>query len=179
MSIFLFGQGEDLELVGKVKKEVIPFKFIKNQLIIPVELNGYTLNFLVDSGLSETLLFSKFSETINIKSLRKVNLIGLGSQEEGTTGYYTSHNRIRFGKNYSSSNFNLILIPDEDFDLFNRFGIEIHGIVGYDFFKNYPVQIDYITKKIIIYRQLPRVNKYQYKELMFNRFNKPFFNLRY
>jgi hypothetical protein len=43
------------------------------------------------------------------------------------------------------------IITDQDFNISSHVGIPVNGIIGYHFFKDHPVLIDYSSKKIIIY----------------------------
>ena len=56
-AIPLFAQ-EGFHFVDGKEKVSIPFKFINNLLFIPIKVNGIELNFLLDSGVEETILFS-------------------------------------------------------------------------------------------------------------------------
>ncbi|MDG4652641.1 hypothetical protein [Chryseobacterium arthrosphaerae] len=56
LSIFINAQNA-FELIN-TKKAVIPFKFINNLIFIPININGAELTFLLDTGVSETILFS-------------------------------------------------------------------------------------------------------------------------
>ena len=53
----LSAQGDFL-IENNKKKVVIPFKLINNLVFIPIKVNGVELNFLLDSGVDETILFS-------------------------------------------------------------------------------------------------------------------------
>lgn len=53
----LFGQ-DAFEFADGNKKVSIPFKLINNLIFIPIKVNGIELNFLLDSGVEETILFS-------------------------------------------------------------------------------------------------------------------------
>jgi len=44
------------------------------------------------------------------------------------------------------------IITDQDFNISSHVGIPVNGIIGYHFFKNHPVIIDYISKKLTIYK---------------------------
>ena len=170
-------QKKELSLAENVNKETISFQFIKNLVIVPITFNGHQMNFIVDSGLKETILFSQYDETINKNNLRQVNLKGLGKDNIDTKGFFSSNNQIEIGKNYSSNNMDIIVIQDENFNLFSRLGLDVHGIIGADFFKNHPIQIDYAKRKITIYKSILEVKnlkKFQSNPLEINPEIKPF-----
>ena len=64
-----------------VEKVVIPFKLINNLIFIPIKVNGIELNFLLDSGVEETILFSmEDKKEVNFFNVEKITLRGLGSE---------------------------------------------------------------------------------------------------
>ncbi len=157
--LLIHAQKKELSLAENVNKETISFQFIKNLVVVPITFNGHQMNFIVDSGLKETILFSQYDKTINKNNLRQINLKGLGKDNADTKGFFSSKNQIVLGQNYSSNNMDIIVIQDENFNLFSRLGIEVHGIIGSEFFKNYPIQIDYAKRKITIYKSILEVKK--------------------
>ena len=58
----------------------IKFKLIHNLIILPVEINGVTLSFLLDTGVSKPIIFNflNVSDTLRIKNTKKIFLRGLG-----------------------------------------------------------------------------------------------------
>lgn len=52
----LFAQPQVL-FTSKSKQAKIPFEWTSNQIIIPVEMNGVSMNFLIDTGVSHCLIF--------------------------------------------------------------------------------------------------------------------------
>ena len=48
---------DEFHFVSQNKKVSIPFKLINNLIFIPIKVNGIELNFLLDSGVEETILF--------------------------------------------------------------------------------------------------------------------------
>ncbi|MGV0966447.1 aspartyl protease family protein [Empedobacter falsenii] len=157
--LLIHAQKKELSLAENVNKETISFQFIKNLVVVPITFNGHQMNFIVDSGLKETILFSQYDKTINKNNLRQINLKGLGKDNADTKGFFSSKNQIVLGQNYSSNNMDIIVIQDDNFNLFSRLGIEVHGIIGSEFFKNYPIQIDYAKRKITIYKSILEVKK--------------------
>ncbi len=54
------------------KKVVIPFQLINNLIFIPINVNGETLTFLLDTGVEETVLFSlDEKEEVSLYQLEK------------------------------------------------------------------------------------------------------------
>ena len=66
----------------KVNKITVPFKLINNLVFVPIKVNGIELNFLLDTGVAETILFSlEDKKEVRFFNAEKILLKGLGSQE--------------------------------------------------------------------------------------------------
>ncbi|MEP6431396.1 MAG: hypothetical protein ABJ033_11405, partial [Nonlabens ulvanivorans] len=64
-------------LNNDVKKEIIPFELASNLIIVPVQVNGVLLNFIVDTGSTRTVVFDfKGIDTLNIKKEKIVRYSG-------------------------------------------------------------------------------------------------------
>jgi len=140
---FLFKKG--------VNKTVIPFKFINNLIFIPIKVNGVELNFLLDSGVEETILFSmEEKKEISFSNIEKIRLRGLGS-EESIEGLKSTNNSLEI-KGAKSTSHILYIVLDQSFNLSSHVGIPVNGIIGYHFLKNNLVEINYERKRITVYR---------------------------
>jgi hypothetical protein len=63
-------------------KAIIPFQLINNLIFIPIFVNGVELNFLLDTGVEETILLSLDDKTeVSINNVKKIKLQGLGASE--------------------------------------------------------------------------------------------------
>ncbi|KQM31198.1 PDZ domain-containing protein [Chryseobacterium sp. Leaf201] len=136
--------------VHDAKKTVIPFKLISNLIFIPINVNGADLTFLLDTGVAETSIFSLENEELKLASLEKIKFSGLGGNTS-IDGFRSDLNIGRAGKNYINDSMTLFIIVDQDFNISSHVGIPVNGIIGYHFFKNHPVVIDYVSKKITVY----------------------------
>ena len=64
--VFLTGYSQrDFRIIDAKKSAVVPFKLINNLIVIPVEINGVELSFLLDTGVSKPIIFN-FSFVFNI-----------------------------------------------------------------------------------------------------------------
>ncbi|MFY7813893.1 MAG: PDZ domain-containing protein, partial [Chryseobacterium taeanense] len=66
-------------------------------------------------------------------------------------GFLSDDNIGRIGKNFVNYSMTVFIITDQDFNISSHVGIPVNGIIGYHFFKNHRILIDYISKKITIY----------------------------
>lgn len=155
---FLLNAQSDFLIESGHSKVTIPFKLINNLIFIPIKVNGVELNFLLDSGVEETILFSmEDKQEVSFNNVEKIKLRGLGSEEEieglkSTNNVLTSHG-------LKSQNHLLYIILDQTFNLSSHIGIPVNGIIGYKFFKNNIVEINYQRKKITIHSNNEEVRK--------------------
>nr|WP_315155464.1 PDZ domain-containing protein [uncultured Flavobacterium sp.] len=145
----------------------IPFQLINNLIFIPITVNGVELNFLLDTGVEETLLFSlDEKKELNLYNVAKIQLRGLGSNES-IEGLKSSNNYM-FVRGLVSPKQSFYIILDQKFNLSSHIGIPVNGIIGTQFFKNNLVEIDYLRKKITVSKPNAKYQK---------RLNKKFISL--
>src|SRR5690606_4377201 len=160
-------------------KFILPFDLVNNLVIVPMEINGLELSFLVDTGVDATILFSLGNQdTLDLKNTESILLKGLG-EDEPIKAMKSSGNEIKLGEAVNK-NLVLYLVFDHPLDLSNRMGIPVHGIIGYDLFRDFVVEIDYSGKRLVLYDP----NSYETRQcrncdeldLIFHR-NKPYINI--
>ncbi|MBL7886804.1 MAG: aspartyl protease family protein [Flavobacterium sp.] len=146
------------EIKSNRKKVTIPFKLVNNLIVVPVNVNGTNLNFLLDTGVSETLLFSlDETEQVKFENIEKVRFTGLGNKEP-FEGLKSSNNSLKI-EDFVDLNHTLYIVLDQDINISSQVGFPINGILGYHFFKNNPIEIKYKRNKIIVYDTIARVSK--------------------
>jgi hypothetical protein len=157
----------------------INFKLLNNVIVIPVEVNGVKLSFLLDSGVSKPIVFNflKASDSLEILNAETIYLKGLGNDGK-VPALKSSGNTFKIGDAVNFSQ-DFYVIFDSSINFAPKLGIPIHGIIGYDFFKDLVVDINYTKKQI----KLTNPEKYNYKSCkrcetfgleFYN--NKPYFN---
>jgi hypothetical protein len=155
---FLLNAQSDFLIESGHSKVTIPFKLINNLIFIPIKVNGVELNFLLDSGVEETILFSmEEKQEVSFNNVEKIKLRGLGSEEE--IEGLKSTNNILETHGLKSQNHLLYIILDQAFNLSSHIGIPVNGIIGYKFFKNNLVEVNYQKKKITIHQNNEKVRK--------------------
>lgn len=146
----IFINGQNTFEVQEGKKTVIPFKFINNLIFIPVNINGADLTFLLDTGVAETLLFSLENKELKLSDVEKVRFSGLGG-ELAIDGFRSDNNIGKIGDNFTNYSLTFFIITNQEFNISSHVGIPVNGIIGYHFFKNHRIAIDYLSKKITVY----------------------------
>lgn len=138
-------------LPDAVSRDKIPFELVNNLVIIPVEINGTELSFLLDTGVNSTLLFSvEELDSLQLNNAQPVKLRGLG-QGGSIDAIVSNNNTIKIGKAIDKQH-RIYMVLDKKINFSTRMGIPIHGIVGFDLFKDFVVKTDYSSKRLTIYK---------------------------
>lgn len=163
--LFTYSSAQNGFEISDDKKTVIPFKLINNLIFVPLNINGVELTFLLDSGVNETILFSLDDKEINFNDTEKIKFSGLG-ESKNIEGLRADNNLVKIGNDFIDKKHTIFIILDESINFSSHVGIPVHGIIGYHFFKNNLVEIDYITEKIIVYKDEKNFikNKKRFKE---------------
>jgi hypothetical protein len=156
LSIFVNAQNS-FELIN-TKKAVIPFQLINNLIFIPINVNGAELTFLLDTGVSETILFSLENKELKLSNVEKVKFSGLGGSLS-IDGLKSDRNLGKIGTEIVNTSMSLYIIIDEEFNISPHVGIPVNGVIGYHFFKDHPIYIDYASKKITVYENSDLIKK--------------------
>ena len=171
---------QGLKLPANIKKDKVSFELVNNLVIVPVEVNGDKLSFLLDTGVNSTILFGiTEADSLRVNNTKPIKVRGLGDGN-GVTALKSKNNTFRIG-DAMDRNHSINVIFEESLNFSARMGIPIHGILGSDFFKNFVVKTDYTSKKITFYDPL----KYRTKkckdceifELKFHN-NKPYVKIK-
>lgn len=168
---------------SKTKKINIKFKLIHNLIVIPGFINGSdTLNFILDTGVSHSIITSlKGSEAISFNFARKMELFGLGSGRK-VEAFHSFGNVLEL-PGVIGFNHNLIILKEEFDYLSQGLGTQVHGLLGYDVFESFVVEVDYNSKNITLYdpkfynakRKDRLLKKYESIPMQVNR-RKPYIN---
>ena len=158
----IFSQ-EGFKFSSTKKTITTPFQMANNLIIIPVQLNGVNLNFLLDTGVESTILFSlNEADSVSFNNIEKIRIKGLGSGE--SIGALHSKNNHLVIDEFEDLNHDFFIILDEEVNFSSQLGVPIHGIIGYHFFKNHFIEINYKTKKISIFNNVLDYSKSKLKK---------------
>lgn len=136
-------------LSGKDQASV-SFKLINNLIVIPVEINGVEMSFLLDSGVNKPIMFSlNPGDSLSIEQTERLHLRGLGSGE-AIEAVKARSDSFRINS-IEKRDLELYIILDKEINMSTRLGVPIHGIIGYDVFKDFIVEINYNSERIKFY----------------------------
>lgn len=157
-NFMLYSQGS-FSLPNGKNKDKVKFELANNLIIVPVMVNGVELSFILDTGVGATIIFSlEKRETLELKNASKILLRGLGD-DEPVEAIKSVKNELRIGNSVSKDH-TLYVIFDESINFSPRMGFPVHGIIGYDFLKNFVVDINYSKKFLKIHT----ARSYTYKK---------------
>ena len=148
-----------------VNKVEIPFIESDNLIIIPVIVNDFLkLNFIIDTGVETPILTEiTYANILGINYIREVIIPSPGINDS-IHAYVGNKVNFRLPGNVIGHNLNILVLKEDHLNLSEKIGLDVHGIIGYDLFKKFIVEINYDDKILVLHRQ----EKYRPK----NKFNK-------
>ncbi len=141
------GMAQKFQLPEGVKSQKVNFQLINNLIIIPLEINDAKLNFILDSGVSKPILFNlSDQDSIELKNVTEITINGLGAGEPikalNSIGNSFQLKKIR------NNNQQLFVVLDKDINFSTTLGIPIHGIIGFDLFRDFVIDVNYSNRSI-------------------------------
>lgn len=142
-----FGMAQKFQLPEGVKSQKVHFKLINNLIVIPLEINDAKLNFILDSGVSKPILFNlSDQDSIELKNVTEITINGLGAGEP-IKALNSIGNSFKL-KKIRNNNQQLFVLIDKDINFSPTLGIPIHGIIGFDLFRDFVVDVNYSNRSI-------------------------------
>ncbi|HLN73893.1 MAG: aspartyl protease family protein [Methylococcaceae bacterium] len=134
----------------KKKSITIDFKTSSNLIIIPVAINNSdTLNFILDTGITHPIITElPFVNKLSLNFLQPIHIKGLGEGEQ-LTAYKSDNNTISL-EGLVAYDQEIDMVINEDFQISQILGIPVHGLIGFNLFKDYVVKINYDDHKITL-----------------------------
>src|SRR6187551_2940348 len=132
------------------KKVQIPIEIYSNLIVVPVLLNhSLPLKFILDTGVRTTILTQKaFTDILNLQYSRKYTITGAGGVNF-IDAYIT--NNVSLALPGVESEGHAMLVLEKDYlELRNYLGTDVHGILGYELFSRFIVDVDYSKKTMTL-----------------------------
>lgn len=149
---------------GQTKVQ-FPIEIVNNLIIVPVVLNGQLpLKFILDTGVRTTILTEKaFSDILNLTYSRRFQVSGPGG-EKVVEAYVTNNVTLDMPGIHGQGHAMLVLEQDY-LELRNYLGTDVQGILGYEVFSRFVVEIDYEGRRLTIASADSYRPKKRYQEL--------------
>jgi hypothetical protein len=139
--------------ISSHKKRVdIPFTMVRNMVVIKLKINNKgPFNFIMDTGVGLMIITDpSLIDSVNIPSKRILKLRGCG-EGEAYDAYVTSALKVDI-PGLTSYNVAAAILKTDHFGLSNYAGMPIHGLLGYEFFSNLAVKVDFSDSTLTVYR---------------------------
>lgn len=134
---------------GKSKVQ-FPIEIYNNLVVVPVILNHQLpLKFILDTGVRTSILTEKaYSDILNLPYSRQLIISGPG-EERLVVAYVT--NNVSLDMPGVQGRGHAMLVLEEDYlELRNYLGTDVHGILGYELFSRFIIQVDYERKLLTL-----------------------------
>jgi len=140
------------EISGHQKKVNIPFRLVRNLVVIQLKINNKgPFNFIMDTGAGIMVITDpSLKDSVVIPSRRTLKLSGCGD-EGNYDAYITSELKIDI-PGLTSNGVSAAILKQDHFGLSNFTGMPIHGLLGYEFFNNLAVKVNFSDSTITVYR---------------------------
>jgi hypothetical protein len=136
---------EDYEFTSGAAALDIPFRFVGNHLFIPVTVDGKERLWILDSGAGITVVERAFADEIGLET--EGDIKGRGAGGAVNASFCTlppySLEGIRFHEQ-------TVAVIDMS-DLVRRIGLDVAGILGYDFLSRFVTKVDYANERVSFY----------------------------
>ncbi|WP_316843365.1 aspartyl protease family protein [Pedobacter psychrodurus] len=163
--VFLAFSGFSQEFLFKRnrQKQSIPFKCIKNLMVIPVYVNGKgPFDFVLDTGVGPMIITDpSIIDSLNFSMLRKIKVSGLGI--ETVEAYVSQSLDVKVGS-AAIERIPTAILKEDLFNLSGHLGLKIYGLLGYSFFNSFIVDVRYSENRLIIYEHDAKI-KYRGKKI--------------
>jgi hypothetical protein len=138
------------DLQGGRKRLNIPFRMVRDMIVIQLNINEKgPFNFILDSGVGLMLITDpKLVDSLNITNKRTLKISGLGEGED-YEAYITSSLKVDI-PGLNSYDIAAAILKKDHFGLSNYAGMPIHGLIGYEFFNNLAVKIDFSDSTLTV-----------------------------
>ncbi|GEM65507.1 hypothetical protein SF1_34890 [Sphingobacterium faecium NBRC 15299] len=107
------------------------------------------MNFLLDTGVKETMVFGKSLGEVD-STIFKNKFQGLG-RNAGVDGILAINNHVIVGKKMEDIDHPIFILDNEHIDISSRIGVEVNGILGSRFFSDYRIEFDFLKKRIKVF----------------------------
>ncbi len=134
------------------KKQVVPFRLVKNLMVVPMTINGQgPYNFVLDTGVGLCLITDP--ALLNILKptyVRDIRITGFGEGSDIRASVCVGLD-FELGQTVAK-NMSAAILKEDAFNLSGLTGIKIHGLIGYELFSSFIVKINYLAQQITLYR---------------------------
>jgi hypothetical protein len=137
--------GRDFRFREGFSAEEIPFRFIGNHLYVPVTTGGLERLWILDTGASMSVLDRAFARELGLETEGDLKGVGGGGTVDLTFAVLPG-----FEVKGISFDEQSVAVLDMN-ELIRRLGVEIAGILGFDFLSRFVTRVDYANEVLSFY----------------------------
>lgn len=134
---------------GKTRVQ-FPIEVYNNLIVVPMVLNNQLpLKFILDTGVRTSILTEKaFSDILNLPYAKRYSIAGPGG-EKLVEAFIT--NNVSFDLPGVQGRGHAMLVLEQDYlELRNYLGTDVHGILGYELFSRFIIEVNYEHKTLTL-----------------------------
>lgn len=148
-----------------VDKVTIPFEVYNNLIVINIILNNtLPLKFVLDTGIRTSVLTEKtLTDLLNLNYSRKITIPGAGGIKL-IDAFVVNDVTITIGR-ITGHGHALLVLENDLLQLKNYLGVNVHGILGYELFSRFVIDINYDNKVLNVYNPATYKKKKRYLEV--------------
>ncbi len=139
---------QDFSISGGQRKASFPFRFIRNMLVIQLQINQHgPYNFILDTGCGLMIITDPLLvDSLSLKYKKRMKVTGLGEGDD-LDAWMVPTLDVKI-KGIESSNMSAAILTKDVLELSAFAGIPIHGLIGFDLFNSFPLKIDFADSTI-------------------------------
>jgi len=132
------------------KHVIIPFKMVRDMIMIQLNINDKgPFNFILDTGVGLMLITEpKLVDSINLVNKRTIKMSGLGEGDD-YEAYVTPPLNVEI-PGLVSHDVAAAILKTDHFGLSNFAGMHVHGLIGYEFFSNLAVKVNFVDSTLSV-----------------------------
>jgi len=141
-------EAQEFHFSGNQQRQSLQFKSIKNLIIIPVYINEKgPFDFVLDTGVGPLIITEpSIIDSLNFTTMRKIKVSGLGLE---TVEAFVSQNIKATVGRAEAQHIPTAILKEDLFNLSGHLGIKIYGLIGFNFFNSFIVDIRYAESRLI------------------------------
>lgn len=165
---FIYTNAQSFGFQIENEKDIIeiPFEIHNNFMVVQVVINNsLPLKFIFDTGAEHTILSKNIlAAPLKLSLDRPIRILGADMNRE-LVAYVSNKVYIKVGDAIAPQQ-DILILSDDYFKIDEYVGMEIHGIIGADLFRNLVLNIDYRKNIITVQKSRKfKVPKRKWKEV--------------
>ncbi|MFD1258971.1 aspartyl protease family protein [Mucilaginibacter terrae] len=153
LCLAVLAQAQHFSINDKLKQVKLHFRLVRDMIVVPVYINKKgPFNFVLDTGVGLMIITDpQLVDSIDLITRRTIKIYGSGNAES-FEAYTTSELDVKVADGIKSNLVHAAILKKDHFGLSNYAGMPIHGLLGYEFFSQLSVKINFMDSTLIAAR---------------------------